>query len=472
VVAPAAAIELSLEPAQFCQAPAAWGKHLQALRSQPAAYQSALQQWQQALKTCREQSAFPVQAVWLRLHACDGPHMPEIFDRIQMRGYNRVYLETLYDGRILLPAAANSTPWQSVANLQGQEKQDLLAEAIAAGRARGMQVYAWKHALNVGYAYGVRPDREPVLARNGQGKTSLDLLPDPNTPTGEVQAFADPNHPQIREDLQQAIAATLQRQPDGVLLDYIRYVRQTGGASIATTVRDLWIYGEASRTAFLAAVPTPQREVRERFLTQGFVTATDIAPLLPPSPAATNANAPRTKSNQLAVRPRPPAAELARQQALWQDRLWQESIDFAQTAIVDFLTVVGNPVTQAGLPVGAVFFPGGNQAIGRGFDSRLQPWHRFDRQWQWHPMSYARCGTADCIVEEVARVMAEADGVEVAPVLTGQWGQAFDGRPALEDQMRAIAQRFPQIRSVSHFAFAWQEPAWDRARQTCTLPRP
>ncbi|NJK59875.1 MAG: hypothetical protein HC918_05940 [Oscillatoriales cyanobacterium SM2_1_8] len=57
-------------------------------------------------------------------------------------------------------------------------------------------------------------------------------------------------------------------------------------------------------------------------------------------------------------------------------------------------------------------------------------------------------------------------------MLTGQWGQAFDGRPSLEDQMAAIAQRFPQIQSVSHFAFAWQEPAWDRARQTCALPRP
>ncbi|MFQ3680494.1 MAG: hypothetical protein SNJ60_08330, partial [Pseudanabaenaceae cyanobacterium] len=346
---------------------------------------------------------------------------------------------------------------------RGQEKQDLLAAAIAAGRARGMQVYAWKHALNVGYAYGVRPDREPVLARNGRGQTSLDLMPDPNSPTGEVQAFADPTHPQIREDLQTAIAATLQRQPDGVLLDYIRYVRQTGGASIATTVQDLWIYGETARAAFLAAVPPPQRELRERFLTQGFVTANDVARWVPPNPTA-----PRTKANP----PRPSAAELTRQQALWQERLWQQSVEFAQTAIVDFLAAVGTPVRQAGLPVGAVFFPGGNQAIGRGFDSRLQPWHRFDRQWQWHPMSYARCGTADCIVDEVARVMAVADGVEVAPVLTGQWGQAFDGRPSLEDQMTAIAQRFPQIRSVSHFAFAWQEPAWDRARQACTLPRP
>ncbi len=455
-VALGVAAPIALSPQQFCQAPPGWGERLAVWRSQPADYAQVLSGWGQALRECRARSAFPVQAVWLRLHACDGPHLDEIFDRIQMRGYNRVYLETLYDGRVLLPAAENRTPWQAVANRPGQEKEDLLAAAIAAGRARGMQVYAWKHALNVGYAYGVRPDREAVLARNGQGKTSLDLVP----PTGEVQAFADPNHPQIREDLRQAIAATLQRKPDGVLLDYIRYVRQTGGASIATTVRDLWIYGEASRSAFLAAVATPQRELRERFLAQGLIPAADIAPLV--------ARAPRVKSNP----PRPTAAELARQQALWQERLWQQAVDFAQTAIVDFLAAVGAPVTQAGLPVGAVFFPGGNQAIGRGFDSRLQPWHRFDRQWQWHPMSYARCGTADCIVAEVARVMAEAEGVEVAPVLTGQWGQAFDGRPSLEDQMTAIAQRFPQIRSVSHFAFAWQEPTWDRARQACALPRP
>ncbi|NJK59874.1 MAG: hypothetical protein HC918_05935 [Oscillatoriales cyanobacterium SM2_1_8] len=45
----------------------------------------------------------------------------------------------------------------------------------------------------------------------------------------------------------------------------------------------------------------------------------------------------------------------------------------------------------------------------------MQPWPQFSRKWQWHPMSYGRCGTADCIVDEVARVMAEADGVEVAP---------------------------------------------------------
>ncbi|NJK59873.1 MAG: hypothetical protein HC918_05930 [Oscillatoriales cyanobacterium SM2_1_8] len=315
MVAPAAALDLALSPAQFCQAPAGWGEHLQSLRAKPADYLATLQRWGQSLRACRAQSAFPVQAVWLRLHACDGPHLPEIFDRMQMRGYNRVYLETLYDGRILLPAAENNTPWQSVANRPGQAKQDLMAEAIAAGRARGMQVYAWKHALNVGYAYGVRPDREAVLARNGHGKTSLDLLPDPNSPTGEVQAFADPTHPQIQEDLRLAIAATLQRQPDGVLLDYIRYVRQTGGASIATTVRDLWIYGETARQAFLTAVPPPQQELRERFLTQGFVTANEVARLGAPQSRGGERPPPQSQScapPPLGGRVDPPASPLAR----------------------------------------------------------------------------------------------------------------------------------------------------------------
>jgi hypothetical protein len=139
--------------------------------------------------------------------------------------------------------------------------------------------------------------------------------------------------------------------------------------------------------------------------------------------------------------------------------------------VLDFLTAAIQPVQQQQIPAGAVFFPDGNQTVGtQGYDSRLQPWDRFPNSIEWHPMSYATCGTVDCIVQQVQRVLSSApSGARIQPALAGTWGQSINGRPSLEAQMQAIRAATPQINEISHFAFSWQEPQYDRDRKFCQL---
>jgi hypothetical protein len=59
--------------------------------------------------------------------------------------------------------------------------------------------------------------------------------------------------------------------------------------------------------------------------------------------------------------------------------------------------------------------------------------------------------------------------VKVIPALAGSWGRDSDNRPSLEAQMQAIRKVLPQIKSVSHFAFSWQEPEFDRQRRFCQI---
>jgi hypothetical protein len=60
-------------------------------------------------------------------------------------------------------------------------------------------------------------------------------------------------------------------------------------------------------------------------------------------------------------------------------------------------------------------------------------------------------------------------GTQIEPAIAGTWGQILNGRPSLEAQMQAIHQAAPQISSVSHFAFSWQDPQYDRDRKFCRL---
>ena len=124
-----------------------------------------------------------------------------------------------------------------------------------------------------------------------------------------------------------------------------------------------------------------------------------------------------------------------------------------------------------GIPVGAVFFPTANQAINQGgFDSRLQPWDKFPAAVEFHAMSYGNCGDVSCIVPQVQRTVSLAPaGAKIIPAIAGDWGKPLKNRPSLEIQMRAIRSATPQINAVSHFAFGWQEPEDERARQTCRL---
>ena len=76
-----------------------------------------------------------VQAIWLRLYPCDARPgaIEQIMDHIVNKGYNQVYVETFYDGQVLLPSSNNPTVWPSVVRHTGKEKVDLLTQAIEKG---------------------------------------------------------------------------------------------------------------------------------------------------------------------------------------------------------------------------------------------------------------------------------------------------------------------------------------------------
>ncbi|GAC1458794.1 MAG: hypothetical protein NVS2B14_07490 [Chamaesiphon sp.] len=164
-------------------------------------------------------------------------------------------------------------------------------------------------------------------------------------------------------------------------------------------------------------------------------------------------------------------ATLVQRQSLLQGDLWRLSVAHAFQGILDFFNVAILPAEQQGLKVGAVFFPEGNKAFGKsGYDSRLQPWDRFPRDIEWNPMVYGVCGNTSCIQDEVKKVLKQAPfGTKVTPSLAGAWGQNRNNHLSLEVQMQAIHQVAPQINSVSHFAFSWQEPEMDNQRKFCRL---
>ncbi|MGK7925954.1 MAG: family 10 glycosylhydrolase, partial [Spirulina sp.] len=237
-------------------------------------YQAFIKTQGDRLAQCRRQTWPRVQAIWLRLHPCDARpgELDKVLDQIVNKGYNEVYVEVFYDSRVLLPAADNPTPWISVVQARGAENIDLLADAIQKGRQRGLKVYAWLFTLNFGYAYGVRPDRQNALARNGRGQDSTAIVPDGS------QVFIDPYNRQAQIDYYQLLQSILKRRPDGVLFDYIRYPRGSGNGSVASSVRDLWIYGEASQQALLQRAKNNQgRDLIQRFLRQGRITSGDVS---------------------------------------------------------------------------------------------------------------------------------------------------------------------------------------------------
>jgi len=454
---------------QYCQlsSTAAQEKEnlrLSALKGKPDAqtrYQNILKKQAQELQECRTRTWPQIQAIWLRLYPCDIQPgiIDQIMDRIVNRGYNQVYLEVFSDGQALLPAKANPTVWPSVIRTPGAENADLLATAIQKGRQRGLKVYAWMFTTNFGYTYAQRRDRESAIARNGKGQTSLYVVDNGS------QLFIDPYNLQAKRDYYQLVKEILRRRPDGLLLDYVRYPRQAGSDSIATKVSDLWLFSPATQEAlFKRALNYKGLELIRRFLTKGFVGAGDIAEvdkLYPqegeplwqgriPSPA---------QKSILSATDRQP---------LLQWELWQLAVAHAMQGILDFVTIASYPAKQQDIPTGVVFFPDGNQTVGQGYDSRLQPWDRFPTSLQWHPMAYGNCGNVSCIVTQVQRVLSMAKpGTQIIPALAGKWGESVSNRPSLEAQMQALRKFSPQLKGVSHFAYSWQYPENDNDRKFC-----
>ncbi|MBD2260019.1 family 10 glycosylhydrolase [Pseudanabaena sp. FACHB-2040] len=433
-------------------------------------YSTLVQQHADRLRNCRTQNWPSNQAVWVRLYPCDlQPGILEaVLDRMVNLGYNQVYVEAFYGGQVLLPQADNPTVWPSVVQSPGYERRDLLAESIEKGRQRGMQVYAWMFTLNFGYSYAQRPDRQQVLARNGRGMDTLTFARSGGTSNSD-EIFIDPYNPQAQQDYQRMLQSVLRRRPDGVLFDYIRYPRGNGAGSVAARVDDLWIYGDASRNVlFQRALNQQGLELIQRYISRGHLVDSDldqVGQLYPAEPEPLWQS--KTPS---AVNPLPPAS--VRRPAL-QSELWRFSVAHAVQGVIDFLNQVAQPVQQQGIPAGAVFFPNGNQTVGTGgFDSRLQYWDRFSPSLEWHPMAYGVCGNTGCILDEIRRVLdaAGSGGHQfVKPAIAGTWGRPTNNRPALETQMEAIRRVAPQIKTVSHFAYSWQDAEFDRVRKFCQL---
>jgi hypothetical protein len=436
---------------------------LQGNRSARNRYQKLIQSHAQDLQECRSQTWPPSQGIWLRLYACDlrPGYIEEILDRIVNRGYNRVYVEVLGDSQVLLPVADNPTPWLSVVRSPGQEKADLLAQVIRKGRERGLKVYAWMFSMNFGYGYSLRPDRQGAIARNGKGQIAV------ITSSEGSQAFVDPYNIQAKTDYNKLVRSVLRRRPDGVLFDYIRYPRGEGSNSVVSKVQDLWIYGDAALSAlYNRGLNNKGKDLIQRFVSRGYITAGDVRQVdrLYPSEGSPlwQGRNPSPQEMQL-----PPETR----QPVWQWELWQLSVAHAAQGVLDFLATAIYPVQKQGLIAGAVFFPDGNQPVRQtGYDSRLQPWDRFPKNMEWHPMLYAICNSSACISQQLQRVLQQASSeTRVSPVLAGAWGKSWNNKPPLETQMASLRQFSPKVKSVSHFAFSWQEPKFTQERQSCRL---
>ena len=426
-------------------------------------YQNILNEHRSFLENCRKQSWLKNQAIWLRLYACDTTPgaLEDILDQLVNKGYNQVYVEVFYDSQVLLPANNNPTPWHSAIDSPRANNVDMLAKAIEKGHERGLKVYAWLFTMNFGYTYAQRSDRQGVLAINGRGENSLSYVPDGS------QAFVDPYNQQARADYSRLVEEVAKRRPDGILFDYIRYPRGTGTDSVASRVQDLWIYSNASRAVLSQRAYNNQgRILIDRYVRNGYITAQDIEEV---QESYSDETIPLWQG-RTPLEWEYEASPQQLQQKLQLD-LWYLTVAHAAQGIIDFLGAASTPAQRQGIKTGAVFFPDGNQTVGdTGFDSRLQPWDKFPSNIEWHPMSYGVCGHSGCIVDLVRRVTQMANrGVSITPALAGDWSNSFNNRPSLENQMQSIHRVLPQINSVSHFAYSWQEPELDRQRKFCSL---
>lgn len=464
---------------RYCQLSQADADQKESLRVAGAQGDAAARQQYEALraehtadlKDCRRQNWPENQAIWLRLYPCDlqPGRLDALMDRIVNLGYNQVYIEAFSNGQVLLPKNDNPTVWPSVVQSSADADRDLLAEAITSAQDRDLTAYAWMFTLNFGYSYGQRADRRQVLARNRSGADTRDYA-DNGTSGVSEESFVDPYNATAQADYAQMVRAILARNPDGALYDYVRYPRLTGAASVVSQVSDLWIYGSAASQALVQrGTNNKGRALIQKFLQRGYITDTDVAQV--DSQFPTEGEPLWQSRNPPEVEPKDLAEPAERRPGL-QVELWRLSVAHAIQGVVDFLQAGALPARQAGIPAGAVFFPYGNRAVGQGYDARLQHWNRFPEWMDAHPMAYAVCGNANCIMEEVRRVMSiRQDPRTVKPALAGTWGVAQPNRPSLEVQMDALQRNFPQINTVSHFAFAWQDAEFDRFRKTCSADR-
>ncbi len=424
------------------------------------------------LKGCRQQNAFKTEGIWLRLYPCDARPgaLDEILDRIVNRGYSEIFVETFFNSQVLLPNSQNRTAWRSVINGAGQENVDLLREVINKGRARGLKVTSWLFALNVGKDYVQRNDKRGTIAFNGRNQSTIDTnlaSQEQNETFNPEEAFADPYHPTLRQDFLQVVSQVISYRPDGIVFDYIRYPKGRGADSVANDVKDLWVYGTASKWVLLQrALNNRGRELITRYLNAGTITTGDVSEVDRLYPQESE---PQWHGRQVANGES--QFNLERRTRILKGELWRLVAGHAMQGVVDYVSLVSAPVQQAGIPVGAVFFPEGNKVVqGGGYDSRLQMWDRFPDSIERYPMVYGVCGKNDCIMDQIQRVLDSSPNPKmVKPVIAGVWQSPYKNRPALDVQMTEMRQRFPYLTSVSHFAYSWQEQDSDADRKACRV---
>ncbi|MEL6496517.1 MAG: family 10 glycosylhydrolase [Cyanobacteria bacterium J06623_7] len=422
-------------------------------------YDTVVQRHREMLELCRSQTWPEEQAIWLRLHPCDiSPGaVDRVLDRIVNLGYSKIHLEVFYDSQVLLPPEDNPTPWTSVVRSPDGGQIDLLQQAIDKAHERGLKVYAWLFTMNFGYTYAQRPDRQNALARNGTGQNSLTYVHD------RAQAFIDPYSPQAQTDYYNLVQAVLERQPDGILFDYIRYPRGIGGQSYVHSVKDLWIYGKSSLNALYKRAGNHKGlALIKQFVEMGSISLHDLELVDRQYPEESKAK----WQGRLSASEE--STTTSRQKKLNQD-LWFFSVAHAAQGIIDFLRFAAQPAQERGLTAGAVFFPDANRLVGStAFDSRLQAWDKFPADLEWHPMAYGVCGDkTNCITDQIVNVLKTAPDNEVIPALAGAWGKEYRGHLPLETQIEALRKATPEVNSISHFSYAWQEPELDRRRQSC-----
>ncbi|MGB5715300.1 MAG: family 10 glycosylhydrolase [Waterburya sp.] len=424
-------------------------------------YDAIVQQHREMLQLCRSQTWPEEQAIWLRLYPCDiSPgSIDHVLDRIVNLGYSKIHLEVFYDSQVLLPPADNPTPWVSVVRSPEGDNIDLLQQVIDKGRQRGLQVYAWLFTMNFGYTYAQRSDRQEALARNGTGENSLTYVHD------RSQAFIDPYSRQAQTDYYNLVEAVLKRQPDGILFDYVRYPRGIGGQSLVNSVKDLWIYGKSSLNAlYNRASNKKELALIKKYIDKGNLTAQDIeiADQLYP-----NESIAMWQDRHHTLDSKTPTS--SRHSQLKQE-LWFFSVAHAVQGVIDFLSLAAKQAQNRQLPVGTVFFPDANRSVGStGFDSRLQAWDKFPTDLEWHPMAYGICQEETyCVTEQIESVLKTAPKTtKVIPALAGAWGKAYRQHLPLETQIEALRKATPEVNSISHFSYAWQEPDLDRQRKSC-----
>ena len=449
--------------------------------SAAAAYNEMVSTHAKRLEECRRDTWPQQQAVWLRLYPHDAQPgvLADVLDRVVNRGYDQVYIEVFYEGRVMLPVADNPTVWRSVleeavAGGEVDADYDLWAEAVRQGQARGLDVHGWMFALNFGWAYGELSDRQDVLALNGEGETSIanaqwdaDEVADGrafyNDPSELEHLFVDPYNETAREDLRVAVDALLESDPDGMLFDYIRYPTVYLQDTLIDRPQQLWIYSPASRQALLERLDGDrERALMETYIDSGTLTENDIQETLSAYPEdILSVEAQSFPVDQQGWDDDLTPADLE----LYRQYFWALATDHAYRGVLEFADEVALPVEERDLAVSTVFFPQGNLSEDGGFDARMQPWDRFATQFERHPMSYATCEDGSCVAEQVRDVVDQSPESRVCPVLAGTWGQNFGGHLALEEQMSVLQSALPELDCVSHFVYAWMEPDSDRDRK-------